>query len=217
MNIFKPKQIIRIGIIIILSIFSTKGAYAENFNQFAYPSNEVDDTLLYFNEYSGDITSYNLNTAESTILLTLPGGEFQLTRDQEVDFSELAGPIYFSPDNSKMLIFAPTSTPLGYTAEYPFQISGKDDDHQWWIYDFKTNQPQVLSSDFSHVGWNSDQEIVYVFQNREVAIAPISDLANFRVIDLSLNKTVDISQSIIVQDPSRYVIPLMEEFAIYDN
>ncbi len=200
-------------ILTLLSLLIPQLALAESFRSLAYPSEVHDGAMMYYDEYQGEIISFDLETSQKTIRLQLPGGKLRIESEESAIFDDMPGPMYFSPDHSRMLIFAPTSPPRSYQGAYPFAIDQADISQRWWIYTFETQEATLLSEDFSHVGWYSNQQIMYIYQDQEVAVTNIDQLDQFEVLQESFSGTASISQPIIANS-ERFIIPTSTGYII---
>lgn len=87
----------------------------------------------------------------------------------------------WSPDVSHMAVRAENI--LLAKTELPFYSNTrKDGSKNWWVYEPETKLSTLMDSKIQNVGWLSNEEIIYNFDNKTIARAPINNLDNFQTI-----------------------------------
>ena len=177
---------------------------ANSYSRFLYPTNSINDNILYFNQYDGTIVKQNIATGNEEIVFDL--------------VPSATTSVQISPDQAKMLIYTPNISYPKYQAPF-FDPTQKSPDFRWWIYDFKSQQKTLLGEKINSVSWYSNSEIIYVFNNQEIAIAPIDNLSSFSTLykknpmNLDLNKNIisnNINQIVSLKDG--YIIGSKNKF-----
>lgn len=179
-----------------------------------------EDQLMYYDPISGSIIEYNLkqnNTINTYNIFLSEEEAFQILTNesisQEWQGEDIIQNIIFARNNKKALLYTKNILLPQINQTYPFYNPNTSEENLWWIYDFNTNDAIPLSPRFTSVGWYSDNQIIYVFDNTEIAVAPIDTLGDFRVLSQDIPAPVDPLRPIIANS-ERQLIPLETGYLI---
>jgi hypothetical protein len=186
--------------LLIASFYSISPVYADTsiYSSFLYPSFAVNNEILYFDQYAGAIVKQNVITGEKSEIFDLIPSATNL--------------VSISPEQSKILLYPPNISFPKYQAPF-FDSSRKSPDNQWWVYDFNTTNKILLDDKINLVGWYSDNEIIYVFNNKDITVAPTNDLSKFNILYSNIPSNVDINKQIIAND-NHQIIPLVDGYLV---
>ena len=194
---------------------------ANTYREFGWTSFVENETLLYYNEAEGSINQVTLPSQISTpILDSIPSprdtfeffSQNNLIDQRSITFDSPLQ-VQFASNQKRFLIYALNESFDIGTESYPFWNSEVQQEALWWIYDINEQRATPLSARFTSVGWYSDTEIIYVFDDREVAVAPINDLGNFRVLTDQVPASSTPNKPIIASR-ERQLIPLQDGYLI---
>jgi len=192
-------------IIVILYLFANISkiavANASIDNYFLYNTYSQNNEILYFDKYDGTIYKQDLsNGSKETIFDLIPS-------DTDI--------VQISPDKTKMLIYTSNISYPKYNAPF-FDSTQKSPDKRWWIYDFNTQNKKILNAKINLATWYSENEIVYVFDNKDISIAPVNNLNDFNTLYSKLQSTVD-TNKLIIANAENQIVPLKEGYIIGSN
>lgn len=196
-------KIIYIIIVIFLSTSIHSLAFANDsiYSKFLYNTYSKNNEILYFDQYDGAIYKQNiLQNSKETIFDLIPS-------DTDI--------VQISPDKTKMLIYTSNISYPKYRAPF-FDESQKSPDKRWWFYNFNTQDKKILNENISLATWYSENEIIYVFDNKDISIAPISNLSNFQTLYSQLTSNVDTSK-IMIANSEHQIVPLKDGYVIGNN
>ena len=210
------KYIILIISIAIYFCWGYPSIFASPFQSFREPSGINNNTVIYFNEYTGNVIEHSLEDNSTVILLSLPSagdvlGQELTDEDSSFDRFEILPQQINVSQNHDYILFQFNNIDLG--SNYDFYSEDSSKEYLWWIYNRQKEDFTQLSERFTSVGWYSDTKIIYVFDDREVAVAPINDLGNFRILTTEVPGSVDPSQRIIANEDHQ-LIPLEDGYLI---
>lgn len=195
----------KIYIIIILALFSliSNKTFAREgvYKFFLYPTYSKNNYILYFNQYDGAIYNQNIVTGEKKTIFDLIPSSTNI--------------IQISPDNNIILIYTDNISYPKYNAPF-FEPAQKSPDKRWWVYDVNTEEKKILNEKTGLATWYSEKEIIYVFDNKDISVAPVNNLNSFKTLYSPLPSNID-TNKVIVANTKHQIVPLKDGYIIGNN
>lgn len=198
--------------------FLAPGVMAYGTPGIIFISHVYQDQLMYYDETKGNLVSYNTQTQNQQPLTQISPNEQTLyqkaTQDRNLFSQEETSQaplrqIYFNKTLDKALIYG-NNVPFD---SYPFFNPNSQADRLWWIYDLETSEATPLDDNLTAVNWYSEDEIIYVFNDSEVSVAPASNPSDFEVLTVTVGNSVDPSKPIQANDRHQ-LIPFEDGYFI---
>jgi hypothetical protein len=90
----------------------------------------------------------------------------------------------WSPDGNNALILAENVSAATQTLEL-YSPEREIDSLNWWVYDLRIGKARLLNKNIISIGWTSNDEVVYNWNNATLSTAKINDLDSDKHIELA--------------------------------